>query len=339
MSSAELSLRARVRGLRRDDVRDALWQDRSLVKTWAMRGTLHLVAASEVPELVRGLGTRLGWQSAVWLRYFKVTKQEMVALQDAIGGPAQRRADDPPGARRRARDEAGRPGVRRDRVTSSWGTFLKPAAGRGYLALRAGPRPERDVRAPGRVAGHRHPGARRRRLRCRPGPPPGGVPGRIEGRARPVVGRGGEPGDRCRSSGSATASSSSTSRARRRTCSPRTSRSSRGTEPGAGHDRPPPGRLRPVHAVAPEGGGAAAADRAPPAGVADGRLDQRGPAVRRRRRGHAGPTRRSRRRRRSRSARGAASRRASGRRSRPRPRRSARSWRPGRRPPDGRRPG
>ena len=142
MSSAELSLRARVRGLRRDDVRDALWQDRSLVKTWAMRGTLHLVAASEVPELVRGLGTRLGWQSAVWLRYFKVTKQEMVALQDAIGDLLS----DEPMTRQELADalakRLGDPAFA-DRVTSSWGTFLKPAAGRGYLAF--GPDRGRNV--------------------------------------------------------------------------------------------------------------------------------------------------------------------------------------------------
>src|SRR6478609_11287457 len=85
MSSAELALRARVTGVRRPDVGTSLWEDRSLVKTWAMRGTLHLVAAAELPELVRGLGTRLNWLTDVWLRYFKVTREEMLALQAAIG--------------------------------------------------------------------------------------------------------------------------------------------------------------------------------------------------------------------------------------------------------------
>jgi hypothetical protein len=142
MSSAELSLRARVRGLRRDDVRDALWQERTLVKTWAMRGTLHLVAASELSELVRALGTRLGWQSAVWLRYFKVSKQEMVELQDAIG----ELLSDEPMTRQDLADalaeKLGDPAFA-ERVTSSWGTFLKPAAGRGYLAF--GPDRGRNV--------------------------------------------------------------------------------------------------------------------------------------------------------------------------------------------------
>jgi len=142
MSSAELALRARVRGLRRDDVRTALWTDRTLVKTWAMRGTLHLVAADELPELVRGLGTRLGWQTAVWLRYFKVTKDEMVALQDAIG----ELLSDEPMTRQELADalaaKLGDPAFA-ERVTSSWGTFLKPAAGRGFLAF--GPERGRNV--------------------------------------------------------------------------------------------------------------------------------------------------------------------------------------------------
>ena len=40
MSAGELSLAARIDGLRPGDVAEALWRDRSLVKTWAFRGTL-----------------------------------------------------------------------------------------------------------------------------------------------------------------------------------------------------------------------------------------------------------------------------------------------------------
>src|SRR3712207_6084562 len=47
MSSAELTLWARVDDLEPDAVARALWQDRTLVKTWAMRGTLHLLPASD----------------------------------------------------------------------------------------------------------------------------------------------------------------------------------------------------------------------------------------------------------------------------------------------------
>ena len=47
--AAELSLSARVEALTRQDVRDALWRDRSLVKAWTLRGTLHLHPADELP--------------------------------------------------------------------------------------------------------------------------------------------------------------------------------------------------------------------------------------------------------------------------------------------------
>jgi hypothetical protein len=43
MSAAELALGARVDGLSPQDVQSALWHHRTLVKTWAMRGTLDLI--------------------------------------------------------------------------------------------------------------------------------------------------------------------------------------------------------------------------------------------------------------------------------------------------------
>ena len=49
LSAAELALWARAEGLSREDVQRALWQERTLVKTWAMRGTLHLMAAADLP--------------------------------------------------------------------------------------------------------------------------------------------------------------------------------------------------------------------------------------------------------------------------------------------------
>ncbi len=47
-ASAELQLAARVDGIAQDDVRHALWRDRTLVKAWTLRGTLHLHAADEL---------------------------------------------------------------------------------------------------------------------------------------------------------------------------------------------------------------------------------------------------------------------------------------------------
>jgi len=47
MSSVGLAMWARIEGLTRADVRDALWKRRRLVKTWAMRGTLHVLHADD----------------------------------------------------------------------------------------------------------------------------------------------------------------------------------------------------------------------------------------------------------------------------------------------------
>ncbi len=46
--SAELQLAARVDGVTRAAVQQALWEDRTLAKAWTIRGTLHLHAADEL---------------------------------------------------------------------------------------------------------------------------------------------------------------------------------------------------------------------------------------------------------------------------------------------------
>lgn len=48
-ASAELQLAARVDGIAQADVRAALWERRTLVKAWTLRGTLHLHPAEELP--------------------------------------------------------------------------------------------------------------------------------------------------------------------------------------------------------------------------------------------------------------------------------------------------
>ncbi len=48
-ASAELQLATRVDGVTQQDIRDALWRDRTLVKAWTLRGTLHLHPADDLP--------------------------------------------------------------------------------------------------------------------------------------------------------------------------------------------------------------------------------------------------------------------------------------------------
>jgi hypothetical protein len=55
-AAAALSVWARARGLTATDVDHALVDRRSIVRTWVMRGTLHLVAAEDLPWLIALLG-------------------------------------------------------------------------------------------------------------------------------------------------------------------------------------------------------------------------------------------------------------------------------------------
>ncbi len=55
LSAVELALWARVDGLDRTDLQDALWEQRTLVKLWAMRRTLHVFATRDLGLWIAGL--------------------------------------------------------------------------------------------------------------------------------------------------------------------------------------------------------------------------------------------------------------------------------------------
>ena len=55
LSAAELSIGLRTTGVTRADVRDALWTDRSLVKTFGPRGSVHLLPTQDLPMWVGAL--------------------------------------------------------------------------------------------------------------------------------------------------------------------------------------------------------------------------------------------------------------------------------------------
>ncbi len=55
LSAAELSIGLRASGITRGGVRDALWRDRSLTKTLGPRGTVHLLATSDLPLWIGAL--------------------------------------------------------------------------------------------------------------------------------------------------------------------------------------------------------------------------------------------------------------------------------------------
>jgi hypothetical protein len=130
-SSAELQLWARVEGVGPDDVRDALWQRRSLARTWCMRGTLHLLTGRELPGYVAALRTHDRWWKGAWLRMVGFSADELRAILDAI---ADSLTAEPLTREELAARVAERVGPRaRERMLSGWGEMLKPAAFEGSL--------------------------------------------------------------------------------------------------------------------------------------------------------------------------------------------------------------
>ncbi|HEY0069074.1 MAG TPA: winged helix DNA-binding domain-containing protein [Chloroflexia bacterium] len=134
MSSAELIAWARVEGLASNDVRNALWEERTLVKTWAMRGTLHLLPARDFPTYVGALRTRQGYRRASWLKYFNMTVEDMDALIEGVRVALDGRCLTREQLSEAVGEVTGSAEVK-ERLRSGWGEFLKPAASNGYLCF------------------------------------------------------------------------------------------------------------------------------------------------------------------------------------------------------------
>lgn len=135
MSSAELTLWARVENLDRQAVQAALWQDRTLIKTWAMRGTLHLLPAAELPLWHAALGTSPRFlRAAAWQNYFGISIDQLDQLTAAIGAALEGNLL----TREELAQEVSRlvgPELGAKIAQGSWGTVLRPAAFAGHLCF------------------------------------------------------------------------------------------------------------------------------------------------------------------------------------------------------------
>jgi Winged helix DNA-binding domain len=134
MSSAELTAWARVEDLEPDAIAEALWSERSLVKLWAMRGTLHLLPARTLGTWLGALGTYEHFLKGAWLRAFDTSPEELesliVAIGDALDGELLTRE----ALAAEVERIMGEPGIA-EKIGGSWGPFLKPASFRGRLCF------------------------------------------------------------------------------------------------------------------------------------------------------------------------------------------------------------
>ena len=121
LASARLTLWARMDDP--PDVSDLLWRDRSLVKTWAQRGTLHLHRTDELPLWVGAQAAlKPRYEQKAWLKAFKLTPEDVARI--LIDVPAALRE----GPKSREELAAIHPGLAR-----GYGDLLKPLAFRGEL--------------------------------------------------------------------------------------------------------------------------------------------------------------------------------------------------------------
>jgi hypothetical protein len=85
LSAAELALAARVDDIKRADVHQELWERRRLVKTWTLRGTLHLHPADELPLWIAATsGGRAYWRDPRWLEALDLTAAQADSILESI---------------------------------------------------------------------------------------------------------------------------------------------------------------------------------------------------------------------------------------------------------------
>jgi Winged helix DNA-binding domain len=135
-SSAELAVRVRRASSRRGEVDRALAEGR-LIKTWAMRGALHLLTPEEAGSFLSLMAAGRSWERPSWQRYFGVTTKQLDllrrAVRDALDGRVLTREE-------LVADVVARRGLGHvgEALRSGWGTLLKPLAWQGDLCV--GPR-------------------------------------------------------------------------------------------------------------------------------------------------------------------------------------------------------
>jgi winged helix DNA-binding protein len=132
MSAAELQIAVRV-DCTVADVRKALWTDRTLVKTWLMRGTLHLTRADDLPIYCAAMSRRWIRVNRSWLKFVQVTEPELWKLVDDIGAAL----DGSPMSREELIAVVGKGKSARmhEALRSGWGGMLKPSARNGHLCF------------------------------------------------------------------------------------------------------------------------------------------------------------------------------------------------------------
>ncbi|HEY2803572.1 MAG TPA: crosslink repair DNA glycosylase YcaQ family protein, partial [Actinomycetota bacterium] len=82
-SSAELAVRVRRRSSKSGEVARAL-SDGRLIKTWAMRGTLHLLTPEDAGIYLSLIASGRSWERPSWQKYFGVSPRQIEQLRSVV---------------------------------------------------------------------------------------------------------------------------------------------------------------------------------------------------------------------------------------------------------------
>lgn len=132
-SSADQAVRVRRAGTGADGEVDAALASGRLIRTWAMRGTLHLLTPDDGPAFLSLMAAGRSWTRPSWQSYFGVTPEQVermrVLVREALlaGGPLTREELIAAVVAHEGHEHLG------DALRSGWGTLLKPIAWQGDL--------------------------------------------------------------------------------------------------------------------------------------------------------------------------------------------------------------
>jgi hypothetical protein len=161
-SAAETAIRLRQAAPETGEVARAL-ADGTVIKTWAMRGTLHLLRSTEAPALLSLMARARPWARPAWQKAFGLTVADVDALTVAVAELLDGQV--------LSRDELVAAIVAEPRFSgleqalrSGWGTVLKPLAWQGVLCYGPSRGSRVTFTAPASVV---------RGWPARPGPDPG----------------------------------------------------------------------------------------------------------------------------------------------------------------------
>ena len=133
LSGAALAIWARVGGITLQDVKEALWRHRSLVKTWCMRGTLHLLSSADLPTYVAASKTTLVIKTD-WLTP-EIGVDERKKITSTVREALNHRTLTREKLAEEVVQQLDLTTKTREHLLSGWGNLLQPAAQQGYLCF------------------------------------------------------------------------------------------------------------------------------------------------------------------------------------------------------------